>query len=100
MGITGVVAPSLNMLAKVSSIVQVLHLRGSYELVEKFSSQFLLTVEPMKIEVAWSCDKFVVSSVELPETLQFFPNFHCYVLLVDLVWQNSASNPVTRCWMV
>ena len=50
----------LPVLAKVSSLVEVLQLGGSYELVHQLWSQFTLTVNRVNIDVTWSRDEVLV----------------------------------------
>ena len=50
----------LPVLAKVSSLVEVLRLGGSYELVQQLWSQFTLTAIRVNIDVRWSSDKVLV----------------------------------------
>ena len=55
----GVVDPHLPILAKVSSLLEVLG--GNYELVERFWAQFSLTASCVNIEVCWSRNEVLVS---------------------------------------
>ena len=48
---TGVVDPQLPILVKVSSLLEVLRLGGSYELVEQLWTQLFLTASCINIEV-------------------------------------------------
>ena len=50
----------LQVLAKVSSLAEVLRLGGSYELVHQLWSQFTLTVSRRNINVTWSRDEVLV----------------------------------------
>ena len=59
--------PQLPVLAKVSSIVVVLQLAGSYELVERLWVQFVLMASRVNVSVAWSRNEVLVSSVCPPE---------------------------------
>ena len=67
---SGNVDPQLPMLAKVSCLVDALHLRGSYEPVEKLWERFVLTANQINVTIAWSRDEVLVSSV-------LFPDFKC-----------------------
>ena len=58
--------PQLPMLAKVSSVVDVLQLGGSYELVERLWERFVLTASRVNVNVTWSGNEVLVSSVCLP----------------------------------
>ena len=59
--------PQLPVLAKVSSLVDVLQLGGSYELVERLWERFVLTASRVNVSVAWSRNEVLVSSVCPPE---------------------------------
>ena len=61
---SGNMDPQLPMLAKVSCLIDALQLGGSYELVEKLWERFVLTAS--RINVAWSRDEVLVSSVLSP----------------------------------
>ena len=50
----------LPVLAKLSSLVEVLRLGGSYELVHQLWSQFTLTASRVNIDVTWSRDEVLV----------------------------------------
>ena len=53
---------TLPVLAKVSSLIEVLRLGGPYELVYQQWSQFTLTASRMNIDVTWSRDKVLVGN--------------------------------------
>ena len=53
----------LPVLAKVSSLVDVLQVGGSYELVERLWERFVLTASRVIVSVAWSRYEILVSSV-------------------------------------
>ena len=55
--------PQLPVLANVSSLVDVLQLCGSYELVERLWERFVLTASRVNVSVAWSRNEVLVSSV-------------------------------------
>ena len=59
--------PQLPVLAKVSSLVDVLQLGGSYELVERLWERFVLTASWVNVSVTWSRNEVLVSSVCHPE---------------------------------
>ena len=59
--------PQLPVLAKVSSLVDVLQLGGSYELVERLWEQFVLTASRVNVSVTWSRNEVLISSVCPPE---------------------------------
>ena len=78
-GETGVVVTNLLVLAKVSSLVQILPFWRNYELVENLWSQFVLAVEPMNIEITWTCDDVKVNSADF---IGRFRNFSIFSLLI------------------
>ena len=55
--------PQLLVLAKVSSLVDVLQLGGSYELVECLWERFVLTASRVNVSVTWSRNEVLVSSM-------------------------------------
>ena len=59
---TGAVDPSLGVMAKVSSLIEVLRLGGSYELVYSLWAQFTLSVVRVNVDVTWSRHEVLVSS--------------------------------------
>ena len=68
--------PQLPVLAKVSSLVDVLQLGGSYELVERLWERFVLTASRVNVRANWSRNEVLVSSVCPPE--------HMCILVTDL----------------
>ena len=58
---SGTIDASLPVLAKVSSLVEVLRLGGSYELVHQLWSQFTLVAGQVNVDVTWSRDEVLVS---------------------------------------
>ena len=68
-GASGNTDPQLPVLAKVSSLVDLLQLGGSYELVECLWERFVLTAGRVNVSVAWSRNEVLVSSVCPPEHL-------------------------------
>ena len=61
--------PQLPVFAKVSFLVDVLQLGGSYELAERLWERFVLTASRVIVSVAWTRYEFLVSSVCPPEHL-------------------------------
>ena len=59
---TGAVDPNLGVMAKVSSLIEVLRLGGSYELVYRLWVQFTLSAVRVDVDVTWSRDEVLVSS--------------------------------------
>ena len=62
---TGSVDPNLGVMAKVSSLIEVLRLGGSYELVYRLWAQFTLSAVRVNVDVTWSRDEVLVSSFSL-----------------------------------
>ena len=59
--------PQLPVLAKVSSLVDVLQLGGSYELVERLWERFVLKASRVNVSVTWSRNEVLINSVCPPE---------------------------------
>ena len=59
---SGATDATLPVLAKVSSLVEVLRLGGPYELVHQLWSQFTLTASRVNIDVAWFRDEVLVGN--------------------------------------
>ena len=59
---TGAVDPNLGVMAMVSSLIEVLRLGASYELVYRFWPQFTLSAVRVNVDVTWSRDEVLVSS--------------------------------------
>ena len=53
------------VMAKVSSLIEVLRLGGSYELVYRLWAQFTLSAVRVNVDVTWSRDEVLVSSYRL-----------------------------------
>ena len=62
---TGAVDPNLGVMAKVSSLIEVLRLGGSYELVNRLWAQFTLSAVRVNVDVTWSRDEVLASSYSL-----------------------------------
>ena len=69
----GVADPQLPVLIKVPCLVDALKMGGSYELIEKLLAQFVQTVGPVKVEVAWTRDEVLVGSVNFRNHFVSFP---------------------------
>ena len=59
---TGAVDLNLGVMAKVSSLIEVLHLGGSYDLVYRLWVKFTLSAVRVNVDVRWSRDEVLVSS--------------------------------------
>ena len=62
---TGALDANLGLMAKVSSLIEVLRLGGSYELVYSLWAQFTLSAVRVNVDVTWSRDEVLVSSYRL-----------------------------------
>ena len=62
---TDAVNPSLDVMAKVSFLIEVLRLGGSCELVYRLWAQFILSAVRVNVDVTWSRDEVLVSSYTL-----------------------------------
>ena len=62
---TGAVDPNRGVMAKVSSLIELLCLGGSYELVYRLWAQFTLSAVRVNVDVTWSRDEVFVSSYSL-----------------------------------
>ena len=58
---TGGVDPNLGVMSKVSSLIEVLRLGGSYKLVYRLWEQFTLSAVRVNVDVTWSRDEVSVS---------------------------------------
>ena len=54
--------PNLGLMAKVSSLIEVLRLGGSYELVYRLWAQFTLSAVRVNVDVTWSRNEVLVCS--------------------------------------
>ena len=59
---TGAVDPNLGVMAKVSSLIEVLLLGGRYELVYRLWAQLTLSAVRVSVDVTWLRDEVLVSS--------------------------------------
>ena len=62
---TGAVDPNLGVMAKVSSLIEVLRVGGSYELLYQLWAQFTLSTVRVNVDVTWSRNEVLVSSYTL-----------------------------------
>ena len=78
---TGAVHPNLGVMAKVSSLSEVLRLGGSYELVYRIWAQFTLSAIRVNVDVTWSRDEVLVSIYILLPIFYLacvHPLFYCF----------------------
>ena len=62
---TGAVDPNLGLMAKVSSLIEVLPLGGSYKLVYRLWAEFTVSAVRANVDVTWSRDEALVGSYRL-----------------------------------
>ena len=95
----GVVDPQLTVLIMVSWLVGALEMGGSQELAEKLWVQFVSTLGPVNIEVAWTRDEVLVVFVNLRNPFVSLP-IHIVVLFsfTHLNW-NAIPCSVARDWL-
>ena len=82
----GAADATLPVVAKVSSLIEILRLGGPYELVNQLWSQLTLIASRVNIDVAWSRDEVLVSS------FPFFVATFSYVFIGLLVLCFSRSS--------
>ena len=83
---SGALDATLPVVAKVSSLIEVLRLGGPYELVSQLWSQFMLIANRVNIDVAWSRDEVLVGIVLLVATCTCSLVYWCCVLVNHLEW--------------
>ena len=84
---SGAMDATLPVVAKVSSVIEVLRLGGPYELVNQLWSQFTLIASRVNIDVAWSRDEVLVGIVLLSvATYMCSLAYWCFVLVDHLEW--------------
>ena len=89
----------LPVLAKVSSLVDLLRLGGSYELVHQLWSQFTLTASRVNIDVTWSRDEVLVGiSCFVCLRIQEHWGYCCFVS-VDQSERDVPPHAFSRVWL-
>ena len=84
---SGALDATLPVVAKVSSLIEVLRLGGPCELVSQLWSQFTLVASRVNIDMAWSQDEVLVGIVLLfVATCTCSPAYCCCVLVDHLEW--------------
>ena len=87
---SGALDATLPVVAKVSSLIEVLRLDGLYELVSQLWSQFTLIASRVNIDVAWSRDEVLVGIfLLLVATYTCSLAYWCCVLVDHLEWNVS-----------
>ena len=96
---SGALDATLPVVAKVSSLIEVLRLGAPYELVSQLWSQFTLIASRVNIDVAWSRDEVLVVIVLLfAVTYTCSPAFWCCVLVDHLEW-NVPLHSCSHVWL-
>ena len=84
---SGALDATLPVVAKVSSLIEILRLGGPYELVSQLWSQFTLIASRVNIDAAWSRDEVLVGIVLLlVATYTCSLAYWCCVLVDHLEW--------------
>ena len=83
----------LPVVAKMSSLIEVLPLGGPYDLVHQLWSQFTLTASRVNIDVTWSWDEVLVSSFVSVVTTYSCSSAHWCCVLVDHSEWNVPAHP-------
>ena len=91
---TGAVDPNFGVMAKVSSLIEVLRLGGSYELVYRLWAQCTLSAVRVNVDVTWSRDEVLVSSYTFaPYILRGLCASNLFTVSVHLPeWDVSADS--------
>ena len=96
---SGALDAALPVVAKVSSLIEVLRLGGPYELVSQLWSQFTLIASWVNTDVAWSRDEVLVGIVLLlVATYTCSPAYFCCVLVDHLEW-NVPPHSCSCVWL-
>ena len=96
---SGALDATLPVVAKVSSLIEVLRLGGLYEFVSQLWSQFTLIASQVNIHVAWSWDEVLVGIV-----LLLLATFTCSLaywccVLVDHLERNVPPHSCSCVWL-
>ena len=90
---------TLPVVAKVSSLIEILRLGGPYKLVNQLWSQFTPIASRVNIDVVWSRDEvLVVIVLLLVATYTCSLAFWCCVLVDHLEW-NVPPHSCSRVWL-
>ena len=96
---SGALDATLPVVAKVSSLIEVLQLGWPYELVSQLWSQFPLIASRVNTDVAWSRDEVLVGIVLLlVATCACLLAYWCCVLVDHLEW-NVPPHPCSCVWL-
>ena len=89
--------PQLPVLAKVSSLVDVLQLGGSYEFLERLWERFVLTASRVNVSVIWSRNEVLVSSVCPPEHMcRLFVSYLLFYLFQSIILSGKFPRILDR----
>ena len=89
--------PQLLVLAKDSSLVDVLQLGGRYELVERLWERLVLTASRVNVNVTWSRNEVLVSSVCPPEHVcRLFVTFLLTSLFQSIILNGTFPRILSR----
>ena len=88
---TGAVDPNLGVIAKTSTLIEVLGLGGSYELVSKLWAQFTLSAVWVNVDLTWSSNEVLVgiSNCSLSSTSHYV----CIYFVACLVYHSQWDVP-------
>ena len=90
---------TLSVVAKMSSLIEVLRLSGPDELVNQLWSQFTLIASRVNIDVAWSRDEVLVGIfLLLVSTYKCSLAYWCCVLIDHFEW-NVPPHPCSCVWL-
>ena len=92
---TGVVNPQLAILAKISSLLEVLWLDGNYDLMEQLWAQFLRTTRCVNFQVCWLRNEVLISFCIcfVSNTYRFRKiTYLFHILLTDFCLQSFLLN--------
>ena len=96
---SGALDATLPVVAKLSSLIEVLRLGGPYELVSQLWSQFTLIASRVNIDVAWSREEVLVGIVLLLVATCTCSLAYWYCVLVDHREWNVPPHSCSRVWL-
>ena len=94
---TGAVDPNLGVMANVSSLIEVLRLCGSYELVYRLWAQFTLSAIRVNVDATWSGDEVLVSSYKLLTYVLRGPCALSYLPFQSIILNGMYPRILSRC---
>ena len=96
---SGALDATLPVVAKVSSLIEVLRLGGPYELVSQLWSQFTLIAGRVNNDVAWYRDEVLVGIVLLVITTRTCSLAYWCCVLVDHLERNVPQHSCSSLWL-